>query len=250
LFLFLLSHFSILVEGLYLRDRRWRDWRSVRAAFAGGAVFVVGAARFCVNLVQYGAPFQRTVNQHVELSFGNLLANLHGIALFMADFIHRGLFDARPVGILGLGLGTAGIVTCIALPFLQSPHSSPRQLEYVGLIFSCIIGFLFTASANPWWPWSFRYFIPWISIAVLFVLAFVLRNLPSKFMTRVGLMAVILAGLHFFVTARERETMPGENLADAFVTAQKRSQLQRKLAFHQFMVGEVERAGLFGRECC
>ncbi len=234
----------------------------ILSCFAGGALFLVGCSRYIVNLFTYGNPIIRLEKANALLT--NLLDNIQNIGYSYFDIFSKKLWHGF-VWTLGFNYGFAIIIVIAALIMLILSKKSPfvknvqqneaethsgilfRVKNYLTLIIrnkpyqvivSCaiILGFFPLSLSTVWYPWSLRYFVPWIQILLACFLVIVFKKASFFEKSRVpvitlGIIFIILSCVHFSIMFRH-----GEGRVGSFKQARGRSQIERKTALHPYLI--------------
>ena len=131
---------------------------------------------------------------------------------------------------------------CLGLGFKLNNYSQQekrkiklaRPFLWLGL-FLCF-GFFFLLYTLPWYPWSFRYFCPYLMIALVAALAWPCWNLKlmqnrlrfQKVMAFFFMAIIILNSLYVFLST-------GETFPVDYPVAMKQTEMERKVALHPYL---------------
>jgi hypothetical protein len=201
------------------------------------AVFLTGVSRYLVNACQYGSFSPRIPGEVPALSLAHVSPNLSGLFLNIIDMVLKS--PPGSVWMLNQGWGVTGVVLVVCLVLL--PFGLRRSVDWIGVATAVVlsVGFLVTLIVLPWWPWTARYFAPWLFILAAFAIARGLRWMPDSFAMALGLSVVAAAALHLYMITRSGEAIPAPGVGIGMEMARNHTGLQRKLALHPYMLDGV-----------
>lgn len=132
----------------------------------GLLTFFISCSRYLVNLFVYKTPFMRVGAEGMRMGVDSFLSNMSGLSRYIFGpeslryFISITEGEPQTVFNLGLGLLPLFIIPCALYALYAffrawNKSSLPLHLSILG-------GFLFFAFSTLWYPWSFRYYLPWV----------------------------------------------------------------------------------------
>jgi hypothetical protein len=140
---------------------------------------------------------------------------------------------------LSMGLGYIGLIllfTPIILfsDLLAEKGKKKSRVEHIKAYFiplALTFGLLFLAFTTPWYPWSFRYYMPVVMCLVVYILGRVFVYAAKDIFRSLVTVSLLFASIIHLARAFDvREVLPS-----SFLVAQARSQQERKLAFHPYL---------------
>lgn len=235
--LMLLACTAFFMQWSFRENRNWTFW----SIAIGGLGFLIGTSRYIINIIVYHNPFQRL--EVVSHDAFNIVQTLIGISNNFAKGIYSPIFELLTSSNeqswaldKGFGMLAAFIVASPLIALYQMKHrtfeDSMEMHKKAALVLPFLIiatNFLILSFSAPWYPWSPRYYAPFLTLALVYALVFTIIKssiLQRKILTTI-LVFILIA--HCFENLRIREVWPS-----SFATAYKRSQQERKLAFHPY----------------
>lgn len=160
-----------------------------------GALFsLILCNRYVLNLIQYGNPFQRALNEKMSLSFSNFKNSLVGC---VGEFLESKEL-LQTIGpwsssnwVLTKGLGYLGLLCLVLFAvalvvwIVRVRRSLLDRKSLVWIAVPVFLGFLFFCASSVWYDWSFRYVAPYILVPFFAVFA-LLGTYEEKKSGRVG----------------------------------------------------------------
>ena len=202
-------------------------------------IFLIGAARYVINMFILSNPVVRVSGEHPNFLMKNVALNFSGLYHSVIDVWYINPFKpyTELLWALSANLGYLGIILVI-MPVLLYIDLFKKQYtpdKWMIFIIVCLIfpTFFILSSAIPWMPWSFRYFGPWMILLLLYCLIS-LGKYSEKFIWLKFIWFVILVidVTNIFIYSHKSEVMP-----TSFAIAVQNTEIQRKLAFHPFLLG-------------
>ena len=163
---------ALAVLSLLIKPVR-SDWRGALGYAVPGVVAAcMFTARYFINIVQYGGPLSRAGGETMHPSLTTLLSN---ISLTARQFVQRFVAEPQQLDSLCAGLCISGILILLISPFGFRTIGSRKQLFIAGAV-----AWLVTITLVGSYPFSFRYFLPAILLAVVPVLASASLSRPFR----------------------------------------------------------------------
>lgn len=211
--------------------------------FWGVILAAVGCFRYILNFVFYGDFFQRVGTEKINISWGNFKTSLTELikTLFLTDnvFTHTGNVD-----VLNLDLGIIGIPLVFLFPvllvgFVIYLREKKSLLKMFFILMPSIGSFIFFMCSTYWFPWSFRYYAPWIC-AITFVLVGILQKITVKVFTidlkKIFVAASIWMGIIAIYSTIALSMKYGEVTHGIWEEAKDRTLIEREYAFHPYLL--------------
>ncbi len=199
----------------------------------GSFGFLIGVSRFLVNLYFYNDPFKRVAGERAILSVDNIISNLIGLKDSIFGIFYSPIYTKEIVWVLNKSMGYLGVILLISPYFiyhaikLNKTKNIVLALTYV----SVFVGFIFVFTTTTWHPWSFRYFAPYLFLLFSYLIVMLLKVIPKSRVIVVSFIVISL--LHVSIMLQKGETRPL-----TYQNAAGSTQIERKLALHQFLFEE------------
>lgn len=222
----------------------WRLWRTRMTRTHCGVLLLLGClscSRYLLNMLVFGTPFKRVTTEQSEIGFATLGLNLAAIPAKLLDW-HW--WDAPlPRWVLSLGLGACGWIalSIVLLSWIPGAHfrveneealQNSRWFRRNGSSVLLLVSGAFAMMAMiPWQSWSLRYHLGWLLIALVAMVAPAWRALRSGWSHATIMLLFIAAIVQFKVAWQQGEMNP-----TSFDRALERDPLERKLAWHPYLL--------------
>ena len=237
----LMTAFTLI---LFIFNRPYKKHTTLALAI-GLLGFLTGSARYIANLFVYGNPLQRIAVESPHIDILNLWNNGQGIIKSILGNWITPLYSNNFFWILSQGMGYLGVIL-LFIPIIfyfktksnQSSVTDTRyQIRLLGLYLPFTTGLMITATTLTWFPWSFRYFLPWIIIGFTYCLSQAFRFVDKK-RGMTWCFAYLLAAISLLHAAACFQK--GEAYPTSFRSAYQHTQLERKMALWPFLVKPKE----------
>lgn len=225
---------------------------SILTLLACVGIFLVGNARYCINLYQFNEPFKNFENAQFVLS--NFNDNLIGVYSYFFDIIDKSHHWTISNWAFGNGLGylSLGFIIWFILKITFTYKSLPGSLELsskeeylwkILTVTSLCISTFFVLCTLEWRPWSFRHYAPFFFIPLTYLFSLTASYIKKSSHQLIAtcfwliFVAANLFGIFHFKGQGETTPVP-------FETAISQSQMERKLAFHPYLWNDAHGNGL------
>ena len=237
---------AILVFHFFFRTRK----KQFMPVLLGACFFMVSCFRYILNIWYYHNPFQRAINEKISASFTNMHNTTIGILREFNEVPEIWMTRtpwASSNWAVNKGLGWAGypflVIFIIAATwfiikmFRTKTIISCTKVYYLAL--PVFAGLVFTMFSTPWYPWSFRYYAPYIFSAVIVSTAWLSARWSEASLTKsmiwfcqaivyvVLILSCVLNGCYSF--------RYGQAIPATFEQIQTMTPIEKKLSFNSFV---------------
>lgn len=211
----------------------------------------VSCSRYFLNWFFYGNFFKRVEsdNEKVTLSWQYFKASIVEIVRTLVDsdnmFMHEGTAWAL-YSDMGM-VGSVFVILFLPTMIIWMFRSRKMRVRSPGktCLYVCIpiIGsMLFLMASTIWYPWSFRYYIPWFLI-LFFYWLYMLQQLShgmSKTMVKMGVAAEVWLGVLSISSTIVLTLRVGEVTHSSWKEAIKKPMIEREYGFHPYLLENLD----------
>lgn len=196
--------------------------KPIGSVVVGIGVALIFCTRYIANLIQYGNPVQRALNEKVTGSFGNLIENAKGIVRSFGQTEWM-IKTSKPWSAgnwtVTKGIGYGGEVILVLILFLvvgaiiYRKKKTKKQRVMAGYFIIPYVGaFAFVLFGTVWYDWSFRYYYPYIMlveiVAVIGVCNYLQKRGKKKLLTSLYALLGIMMCLNSIQAFRYGQAIP------------------------------------------
>lgn len=221
----------------------WTNLKKIsRALVVGIGAALISCFRYILNFIYYGNFFQRV--ETVDISVEHL--KISAIELIKTMLLPDNIFSQfgnvnalnQDLGIVGIFFvllmfpcALTGTVVCIK-------NIKKKNYTILFILFPIIGSLVFFMTSTYWFPWSFRYYAPWVCLAFFVILLSLQRIVEksSEIIKKIVYTICIWIGIVSVYSTISLSTQFGEVTQGSWKEALNRTPIEREYAFHPYLL--------------